>query len=247
MKTRQTDTMDPIVGHALDLLVPTKQIRDRRDWREILDESRDYPIQHSRKRSSDLVRIRTSFRRPVLASVLIVLLGLMITIPALAVTRQWIFGNPPGSALVTPDLTVATGTTADGVQWSLQAAKTIGGGFCMKVLVAGSGDIGGTCVPNVDEYTANGSAQASKQYVGWSIVSSDKIALIFGPVAKGVATVDVRLRTGDVIPTNIEPAPSGLGVSGSFYVASIQGPDAAEAVIAKSDTGAVLQDLSTTM
>ena len=236
--------VDPIVDRALSLLVPTDHINDRRDWRRVLDESRRISSQDKSKRVTNLSTVHKNVRRPILVSLLVVALVFAITIPALAVTDQWIFGSPGGPERTTPDFTVATGTTAEGVTWDLLAAMSTDNDLCMKVVVAGNGEIGGGCASS-DQFVASGSTEAPKVLIGFQSTSFDNVTLIYGPAAVGVATVDLLLNTGNEIPATITPAPNGLGISGSFYVATIQEPNASvDSILAKSSSGDVEQKLS---
>lgn len=235
---------DPIIGHALDLVVPSKHYEDKRNWREVMDESNTENIQHTRQPSGGFRRVRLARHRPLLAFIAVMFLGLITTIPALAITHQWVFAGH-GPTLTTPEFTVASGTIS-GTQWNLYASGSSEGGLCMSVSTSSAGNVGGGCETNVDMFTKPGSANAAASSLGYNIVSlpNSTNSLLFGPIANGVSKVSIRLATGENVLATIVPSPDGLNSTGSFYYATFNSSETPSAVSGTSANGALIQEVS---
>lgn len=231
---------DPVVSHAADLLVPSPQVDDRRDWQRVIDDagavaSVTYPP-----------IFRLAYRRYVKVVAAIALLVLTIAIPALAVTRQWIFSDH-GPIRTSRDFTVTSGTT-EGFAWNLLAFTSSNDGLCLAIATSSNKSIGGGCGAEVsgESVTPESTNQNSSQSVGYVITSLPETTseIVYGPVAEGVAIVTIRLESGKEVSPRIIAAPAGLDTTISFYAASLQSSEEPVAIVARSADGTSLQEIS---
>lgn len=133
------------------------------------------------------------------------------------------------------EITVTTGTTS-GIDWEVTAFRTTGDtGTCMHVdflegAHASSGGCGFTA-PTPDFVGIN---QAQNEVEG--------ITVVFGPVHKLVAKVEITLSDGRVIVTNKIASPTGW--LEDFYGVAVTGSASVTQLVALDVTGAVLQGIS---
>jgi hypothetical protein len=222
------------------------------DWQDVAararidQESRSrFPLRKSRSQPSGYYRrTRLGSRRPLLICVGLMLLALTASIPALAITHQWMFGGH-GPTLTTPEFTVASGTIS-GTQWSLHASGSSEGGMCMSVSTSSGGDVGGGCETTVAMVTNPGPGNAATSSLGYNIVSlpSSRGSVLFGPIANGVSKVSIRLAGGEDVLATIVPSPDGLNATGSFYYATFNSSQTPSAVSAASANGSLIQEIS---
>ena len=170
--------------------------------------------------------------------------GVAIAVPALAVNQNWWFLTPGAPKPQSAVEVVTSGRTA-GINWTLTAYLSRDKGVCVaQTLEAGKGDMGEmACGYELRGEPALGSGERrGRHWVGYgqsSLGLYDFPDFVDGPVAKGVARVDLVLTNGQTLQTTPLEGPNDLPVN--FYVVPLPRGARLEAVIARDRMGDVLE------
>lgn len=143
-------------------------------------------------------------------------------------------GQPTPSGAKT---TIAQGTDF-GLSWALSAYDS-NQGLCIDFEFSGvSRGGGGSCGFAVQ----GASGTQSSNLIGYAsdIDAAADATFVYGPVAKGVAAVDV-VRGAEIQTADIFPSSSALGVD--FFLVALPGQGRADAIVALGGQGKALQTL----
>src|SRR6266508_3990748 len=165
----------------------------------------------SRKRS--VTRSQRSLRRKVALLAAISVVAVLLVLPAMAVVKGWWFlGN--GTPQPVGSVDVITSGNADGVAWTLTAFVSKDRGVCVA-LSPDSQKGWGTeaCGAGVrGEPNLSGQRDERRHWAGYvyAPTGSDSPSFVFGPVADGVAAIDVELAGDRTLHTAPVKPPAGF-------------------------------------
>ena len=215
---------------------------------EIPDE-RDFPRGALERRASHLVRELTARRSRRRALIVIPAAAVLLLGAAFAATASTPF---PGSDLVPyfpppddvvgepvqvgPRVLLLEGEAASGARWRYTAYRS-DQGLCLYLALRNS--LGGGCGSGL-----RGEPEAGGPH--WVGFGADEYAtetevFVAGDAARGVASVELELAGGGRAKTRMIEAPAELGAPINFYFALLAHGAWVHTVVARDDSGAVLQ------